>query len=154
MKILFIAPRLPFPVDTGAKIRTFNILKQLACFAEVELVCFSFEQDDKTRVCVVGASRGYPGDYSEVKGKRIYGLKNVMKKEGVEVFGAGIEIREGKFYANGGRLFSVVGEGEDILEAKQKAYSAIAMVDIEGNNLHYRTDIGWRDVERFLKTEG
>jgi glycosyltransferase involved in cell wall biosynthesis len=28
MNILFITPRLPYPLDTGAKIRTFNLLKQ------------------------------------------------------------------------------------------------------------------------------
>jgi len=109
------------------------------------------EQDNKSRVCIVGASRGYPNDYSDVKGKRIYGLEEVMKIKGVNVYGSGIAMQDGKFYANGGRLFSVVAEGRNILEAKQKAYSAIAGINIEGNNLHYRTDMGWRDVERFLK---
>ena len=48
------------------------------------------------------------------------------------------------------RLFSVVAEGGDIIEARQMAYQ-IARINIEGNNIHYKTDIGWRDVERFLK---
>jgi len=109
------------------------------------------QQDNRTRVCVVGSSRGYPNDYSEVRGKRIYGLEEAMEMDGIRVFGAGIDVEDGKFYANGGRLFSVVGEGKDILEAKQRAYSAMTRISIEGNNLHYRTDIGWRDVERFLK---
>ena len=52
---------------------------------------------------------------------------------------------------NGGRLFSVVAEGKNILEAKQIAYEAMAQISIEGNNLHYRKDIGWRDIERFLR---
>jgi len=47
MKILSIAPRLPFPADTGGKIRTLNILKQLAGFAEIDLLCFSFEREDE-----------------------------------------------------------------------------------------------------------
>lgn len=46
MKILFLAPRMPLPADTGGKIRTFNILKQLALESEVHLVCFSFEAND------------------------------------------------------------------------------------------------------------
>ncbi len=108
-------------------------------------------EDGKTRVCVVGASREYPNDYEAVKGKRIYGLEEAMKMEGVQIFGAGIAVQDGRFYANGGRLFSVVAEDDDILEAKQRAYAAIAYISVEGNNLHYRTDIGWRDVERFLK---
>ncbi len=108
-------------------------------------------QDGKTRVCVVGASRGYPNDYSAVIGKQIHGLEEAINIDGVTIFGAGIDVQDGRFYANGGRLFSVVAEGDNILEARQRAYSSIAYITIEGNNLHYRTDIGWRDVERFLK---
>jgi len=121
---------------------------------EGKLNDLDIKQDNKTRVCVVGASRGYPNDYSQVKGKRIFGIDEVMRMEGINVFGAGIDVIDGKLYANGGRLFSVVAEGKDILEARQRAYSAIARISIEGNNLHYRTDIGWRDVERLRKTSG
>ena len=50
MNILFIAPRLPLPADTGGKIRTLNILRQLAQKARVHLACFSFDpHDQKTR---------------------------------------------------------------------------------------------------------
>ena len=45
--ILFLAPRLPLPADTGGKIRTVNILKQLA---KVHLLCFSFEKEDQEYV--------------------------------------------------------------------------------------------------------
>ena len=74
-----------------------------------------------------------------------------MKMPGVTIFGAGINMNDGKFYANGGRLLSVVAEGNNILEARERAYSAAAKINIEGNNKHLRNDIGWRDVERFLK---
>ena len=46
MHILFIAPRLPLPADTGAKIRTLNILKQVSKNYKVDFVCFSFEEED------------------------------------------------------------------------------------------------------------
>ncbi len=45
-KILFLAPRLPLPADTGGKIRTLHILRQLRHGAQVHLVCFSFEEND------------------------------------------------------------------------------------------------------------
>jgi len=122
-----------------------------ACL-EGRLGDLDIKQDNKTRICVVGASKGYPNDYSQVKGKRIFGIDEVMEMEGINIFGAGINVTDGKLYANGGRLFSVVAEGRDILEARQRAYSAIAGISIEGNNLHYRTDIGWRDIERARKT--
>jgi len=46
MRILFLAPRLPVPADTGGKIRTFNLIKQIAKKHKTDLVCFSFEKDD------------------------------------------------------------------------------------------------------------
>ncbi len=110
----------------------------------------TLEQDGLYRVCLVGALRGYPGDYRAALGKRIYGLEEVMYKKGVRVFGAAILI-DGKFYANGGRLFSIVGEGLNLLDASGYAYEAMAQIYIEGNNLQYRTDIGWQDRENFLR---
>jgi len=104
--------------------------------------------DTRYRWCVVGASRGYPGPVE--KGKRIYGLKEAAKLRGVKIYGAGIAVQDGKFYTNGGGLFSVVGERYDPLTARQLAYEAMSYINIEGNNLQFRTDIGWRDTDRFL----
>lgn len=104
--------------------------------------------DGKARVVVTGASKGYPGDYQEVRGKQIYGLNEAKKINGVRVYGAGVKEEDGKYYASGGRLFYMVGEGKTVIEARQKAYEAISLVYVDGNNLHYRTDIGWRDVQR------
>jgi sugar transferase (PEP-CTERM/EpsH1 system associated) len=47
MNILFLAPRLPLPADTGGKIRTMNILKQMLKFSNVHFVCFSFDAGDQ-----------------------------------------------------------------------------------------------------------
>ncbi len=111
------------------------------------------KEDDKTRVCVVGAVRGYPDnaavDSAKKKNLRIYGLDEAMRVFGVTVYGAGIKMADNKFYVNGGRLFSLVAEGFDIRDARAKAMHAMSMVSVEGNNLHYRTDIGWRDMERY-----
>lgn len=104
--------------------------------------------DGKSRVVVAGASKGYPGDYEVVKGRQIYGLDEARKVDGIKVYGAGVKAEDGKYFANGGRLFYVVGEGKTVIDARQKAYEAMSLVHIEGNNLHFRTDIGWRDVER------
>lgn len=55
MNILFLAPRMPLPADTGGKIRTFNILKQIALKNRVHLVCFSFEAADQQQVAELNA---------------------------------------------------------------------------------------------------
>lgn len=50
MKVLFMAPRIPLPADTGGKIRTWNLLLQSAQTTEVDLVCFSFDKNDESYV--------------------------------------------------------------------------------------------------------
>lgn len=106
------------------------------------------QTDGKSRVVVAGASKGYPGNYETVKGKEIHGIKEARQVNGVKFYSAAIKEDRGKYYANGGRLFYIVGEGKNIIEAQERAYEAMSLVSIEGNNLHFRTDIGWRDVER------
>ena len=114
---------------------------------EGELHKLEVKMDEKSRVVVAGTSRGYPGNYDFVKGKQIFGLDKARKIKGIKIYGAGIKILEGKYFASGGRLFYIVGEGNNVIEARQKTYQAMAAVSVEGNNLHFRTDIGWRDVE-------
>lgn len=104
--------------------------------------------DKKVRISIAGCSKGYPGDYSVVKGKEIFGLTDVISIPGINVFGSGIQRTGKRFFVTGGRVFYVVGEGKNILEARRKAYKAMKLISIEGNNLHYRKDIGWRDSER------
>lgn len=107
--------------------------------------------DGKYRVAVAGVSKGYPDDYSDVVGKEIWGIDQVMKIDGVKFYGAGIKKEGSKYYAKGGRLFYIVGEGKNPIEARERAYGAMAEMEVEGNNLHFRTDTGWQDVERFRK---
>ncbi len=107
------------------------------------------KRDKKIRVAVAGASYGYPVDYTKVKGKQIFGLEKVMKE--IKVYGAGIKKSGKKYLVSGGRVFYLVGEGKNVMEAREKVYGAISQIFIEGNNLHYRTDIGFRDVERLIR---
>jgi len=104
--------------------------------------------DKKIRLSIAGCARGYPTDYTAVKNKKIFGLETAMKLPGISVFGAGMK-KSGKDYVvSGGRVFHLVSEGATIQQARERAYAAMSHVFIEGNNLQYRTDIGWREVER------
>lgn len=122
----------------------------LAC-AEGTLSKLKISTDSKCRVAVVCASAGYPGDYSEVKGKEIKGIDQLVKNPDLKIYGAGVKVAGSKFIASGGRLFHVVGEGLDVVEARESVYKALKAVSIpdpKGDLLHYRTDIGFRDVNR------
>lgn len=46
MNILFVTPRIPYPPDTGAKIRTFNLLKQARAGGENQVSLLSFIYSD------------------------------------------------------------------------------------------------------------
>ncbi|MCH7504372.1 glycosyltransferase [PVC group bacterium] len=41
MKILFVVPQIPFPIDTGAKIRTYNHIKNLSALHSVSVIGFA-----------------------------------------------------------------------------------------------------------------
>ena len=107
------------------------------------------EWDQRAAVCVVLASKGYPGSYE--KGKRIYGLEDVKKMEDVMVFHAGTRLENGHFYTNGGRVLGVTALGETIVEAIERAYEAVARISFDG--MHYRHDIGKKAL-RHLKGHG
>lgn len=109
------------------------------------------KKDSLYRIVTTAASRGYPLKYSEVTGKQIFGLGKIKKYKNVRLFGAGVKKSDGKYLAAGGRLFYVVGEGNNVAQARKIAYDALSLAYVEGNNLHYRTDIGYRDLERYYQ---
>lgn len=110
------------------------------------------ETDDLYRVVVTCASRGYPGDYSQATGKQIFGLENLLSSKEITIFGAGTKVQNNNYITHGGRLFYVMTEGKNVLEARKKVYDAMSSLYIENNLGHFRTDIGYRDVARFFKT--
>ncbi len=112
--------------------------------SEGKLEKAKMQLDGKARVAVTGSLR--PG--VEAKKRELFGLRKVIKLPGITIYGARVTQKGNRFFVSSGRLFHVVGEGKTIIEARQNAYKAIAGLYIEGNNLHYRTDIGWRDMER------
>ncbi len=93
---------------------------------------------------VVMAARGYPGSYE--RGSVIQGLDDAAAIEGVEIFHAGTKAEDGRILANGGRVLNVSALGNNVGEARTRAYEAISRIRWpEG---FYRHDIGWRAVQR------
>jgi len=89
-------------------------------------------------VCVVMASKGYPGPPET--GKEIHGLEEVAKMEKVVVFHAGTVKENGIWKTAGGRVLGVTAKGKDIPDARSQVYEAVAKISWEGE--HHRTDIG------------
>jgi len=95
-------------------------------------------------VCVVLASGGYPGAYE--MGKKITGIEEADRLEGVKVFHAGTTLRDGAFYTAGGRVLGVTARGADLAQAVERAYAGVARIQFEG--MHYRKDIAARALSR------
>jgi phosphoribosylamine--glycine ligase len=95
-------------------------------------------------VCVVMASGGYPGTF-EV-GKRITGLDEAAKVEGVKIFHAGTTKHDDAYFTAGGRVLGVTARAEDLTMAVQRAYEAVGRISFEG--AHYRKDIAARAVRK------
>ncbi len=95
-------------------------------------------------VCVVMASKGYPGAYE--KGSEIANLEALEALTDVIVFHAGTARENGSILATGGRVLGVTALGSDIEQAVARAYQAVRMVDWpEG---FCRRDIAWRAIDR------
>jgi phosphoribosylamine--glycine ligase len=89
------------------------------------------EWEPRPAVCVVMASKGYPGSYA--KGQVIRGLDEADALPDVEVFHSGTATNaEGRVVANGGRVLSVTGLGESIAGAKLNAYRAVKLIRWDG----------------------
>ena len=88
------------------------------------------EWDPRPAVCVVMASAGYPGEYD--KGAAIRGLDDAARLSNVKVFHAGTELRGGQSVTSGGRVLGVTALGDNLGEAKLRAYQAVKCIRWDG----------------------
>ncbi|HEY3965937.1 MAG TPA: phosphoribosylamine--glycine ligase [Planctomycetaceae bacterium] len=88
------------------------------------------EWDPRPAVCVVMAAAGYPGEYE--KGSVIRGLEEAARLSNVKVFHAGTELRGGQPVTSGGRVLGVTALGDNISDAKLRAYQAVKCIRWDG----------------------
>jgi phosphoribosylamine--glycine ligase len=101
---------------------------------------------DRTAVCVIIASRGYPDEYET--GKPVMGLKKAAADADVVVFHAGTKIQKDEVVTSGGRVLGVAAfsEGQDLEGAIARAYRAVGEITFDG--AYYRSDIGKKGLLR------
>ena len=91
-------------------------------------------------VCVVLASEGYPE--SPVTGRHVTGLDAATAIPGVHLAHAATAVSSTSptnLVATGGRVLSVVARATSFGEARDRAYEAIRLIDLEGGQ--FRSDI-------------
>lgn len=89
---------------------------------------------ETSAVTVVLAAQGYPEDPKS--GDVITSMPEI---EGVQIYHAGTAATPSGLVSNGGRVLTVTGMGEDLTEARNRAYRVISQIELAGS--FYRTDI-------------
>jgi phosphoribosylamine--glycine ligase len=97
-----------------------------------------------TALTVIVAAKGYPGAVE--KGARIRGWERAAEVPGVVVLHAGTKRIGDEIVADGGRVLAVTALGKDVVEARERAYAAIARIDFPGG--FFRRDIAARALNR------
>ena len=91
--------------------------------------------DERSAVCVMLVSGGYPGHYD--KG---FVINNIDKVEDSVVFHAGTTTNKNEIVTSGGRVIAVSSYGQDKNEALNKSFKAANTITFEGK--YFRSDIG------------
>ena len=91
---------------------------------------------DGSAACVILASAGYP----ETSHKDDVIDGDLSFTEDTLVFHSGTSFKDGHYVTAGGRVLGIVGLGDDLQKALDKAYERVAKVRFEGRQ--YRKDIG------------
>ncbi|MGY4397998.1 phosphoribosylamine--glycine ligase [Sphingomonas sp. UYAg733] len=97
----------------------------------------------ETALTVVMAANGYPG--APETGGAITGIA-AAEATGARVFQAGTRAEGSTLVAAGGRVLAVTATGKGAAKAQVAAYKAVGEIDFPTG--FYRSDIGWREVER------
>ena len=99
-----------------------------------DLTGTTLDWEDDSAVTVVLAAEGYPA--APKSGGVITGFSSI---DDVQIYHAGTSQTEQGVVASGGRVLTVTGIGEDLTEARNRAYRAISQICLPGS--FYRTDI-------------
>lgn len=96
------------------------------------------EWSPESAVTVVIAAAGYPG--APRTGDPISGTESAEGEAGVHVLHAGTGLGDdGELVSAGGRVLSIVGVGDGLAAARERAYEGVDRIVLEGS--HHRTDI-------------
>ena len=121
-----------------------DLLELILSSLEGKLKEIALDWEKKSTVCVVMASKGYPGK-PEV-GMQIHGLEREDQSNALQVFHAGTKEKNGDFFTSGGRVLGVSALGDDLSLAIKNAYSKVSEITWKGE--HHRNDIGQKGLGR------
>ena len=120
-----------------------DLVPALMAAREGKLHTVNLRWKPQTALCVVLATRGYPGPYE--RGSVIGGLETFDPADpDLTIFHAGTAYEAGQLVAVGGRVLGVTALGKDLVVAQAQAYAAVDQIIWPGG--FCRRDIGQRHI--------
>ncbi len=124
-----------------------DLVDVVEAVVEHRLDQLTVEWHDRSAVCVVMASGGYPGSYQT--GVPITGLPEKVLSDDVLVYHAGTKRQGHDVVTAGGRVLGVTGVGTHLADAMGRAYDTVRTISFPG--CHYRSDIARRAIRTGAK---
>jgi phosphoribosylamine--glycine ligase len=121
-----------------------DLLEVLIDMAEHRLASRTLEWTSEPTASVVLVAGGYPGKVEN--GKRISGLHEASRLEGVKIYHAGTRMENGNVVTAGGRILNVTARGNTLSQALDRAYAACEVINFDGKD--YRRDIGKKGLAK------
>jgi phosphoribosylamine--glycine ligase len=116
-----------------------DVLDILEATAHGTLANVSPRWKREVALTVVLAANGYPGAYEK---NTVIANAAGLDSDTIQVFHAGTVGDGDRLLANGGRVLNVTAIGDDVGEARERAYAAVDAIDWPDG--FCRRDIGWR----------
>lgn len=116
-----------------------NLLDVMLATTEQRLNEITLNMKNMHTCCVVLACEGYPEN--PIKGNVIDFDEDIID----DLIFAGVKEENGKLYSAGGRVLNVLGFGESLNQAVERAYEHVENVTFK--HCHYRKDIGEKALE-------
>ena len=102
----------------------------------------AIDWDPRTALGVVMASANYPS--TPRLGDAIKGIPEAQSD--CVVFHAGTALKDGALQTSGGRVLCITALADNVRATQQRAYDVVQSINFDG--AQYRTDIGWRALEK------
>ena len=121
-----------------------DLLEIFMDMADHRLASRTIEWSSEVAATVVLVASGYPGKVEN--GKRIDGLEEAGRIDGVRIYHAGTRKQDGTIYTAGGRILNVTARGATLSQALDRAYAAAEVIRFDGKD--YRKDIGTKGLAK------